>query len=91
MFFITTDNPRREDPQKIVADILLGIEPNMRHKVVIEPDRECAIRQAYEQSEHGTIIALIGKGQDEYQLIGNQKIPFNERTIITTLGRVRQF
>lgn len=83
--FITTDNPRSEDPQKIVADILQGISEQQRHKVIIEPDREKAIRAAYAQSKKGTIIALIGKGQDEYQIIGSQKIPFNEREIIKTL------
>lgn len=83
--FITTDNPRSEDPQKIVADILEGIRDQERHKIIIEPDREKAIKDAYAQSEKGTIIALIGKGQDEYQIIGKQKIPFNERAIIKTL------
>ncbi len=83
--FITTDNPRSEDPTKIVADIIAGIPASVRHKVVIEPDRERAIQRAYERSHKGTIIALVGKGQDEYQLIGTQKIPFNERVIIKAL------
>ncbi len=84
--FITTDNPRSEDPAKIVADIMEGIPLQAREKVIIEPDRERAIHGAYERSMAGTIIALIGKGQDEYQVIGTQKIPFNERAIIKNLS-----
>ncbi len=83
--FITTDNPRSEDPTKIVDDIMAGIPHELRHKVTIEPDRERAIWRAYERSQQGSIIALIGKGQDEYQIIGTQKIPFNERAIIQAL------
>ncbi len=83
LLFITTDNPRHEDPDKIVEDILFGIAAELQHKVIVEPDRTKAIHRAYARSKKGALIALIGKGPDEYQLIGYQKIPFSEREIIT--------
>lgn len=85
LLFITTDNPRGEDPGKIVDDILQGISGEQQCKVVIEPDRKQAIIKAYEQSGNGSIIALLGKGPDEYQLINGLKLPFSERAIIQSL------
>jgi len=81
---VTTDNPRTEDPQKIIKDILAGIN----HKSVIqENDRAQAIKRAYTISQNGSIIALLGKGPDEYQLIGNTKIPFSESAILRSLQK----
>ena len=77
---ITTDNSRQEDPQKIVSDILKGIEN--KDKVIIELDRKKAIENAYQYSKKGSIIMLLGKGPDEYQIIGNTKIPFSEKAIL---------
>lgn len=81
---ITTDNPRYENPDKIVKDILGGIEKSARSKVIIESDRARAIEKAYSLSRAGSIIALLGKGPDEYQIIRDQKIPFSEKTILHT-------
>jgi UDP-N-acetylmuramoyl-L-alanyl-D-glutamate--2,6-diaminopimelate ligase len=82
---LTTDNPRFENPQQIINDILAGIPADARKKVIIEPDRERAICSAYQYSKQFSIIALVGKGPDEYQLIGNQKLPFSERSILKSL------
>ncbi len=79
---ITTDNPRHEDPEKIAADILRGIPESVRDSVICEPDRKKAIEKAYALSKKGSIIALLGKGPEEYQLIGDTKIPFSERELL---------
>ncbi len=81
---ITTDNPRYENPDNIVSDILGGIEERTRSKVIVEPDRARAIEKAYSLSRAGSIIALLGKGPDEYQIIRDQKVPFSEKTILHT-------
>lgn len=83
---ITTDNPRSENPASIVEKIIAGIAHDKRNRVVIEPDRHKAIIAAYRRSKEGTIIALVGKGPDEYQIIGSRKVPFSERTILQSLG-----
>lgn len=80
--FLTSDNPRSEDPQKIVEDILTGIAAEERVKVVVELNREQAIKDACAQSKKSTIIALLGKGPDHYQLIQGKKYYFNEAEII---------
>jgi len=79
---ITSDNPRSEDPLEIIEDICAGIEEKNRHKVMREPDRKKAIKIACQKATPSSIIALLGKGPDEYQIIGNRKIRFSEKEII---------
>jgi len=82
---LTTDNPRMEDPTSIVNDICAGISDSFIHKVTYILDREQAIRYAYSNSSTGTIIALLGKGPDEYQIVGTTKHYFSECTILQQL------
>jgi UDP-N-acetylmuramoyl-L-alanyl-D-glutamate--2,6-diaminopimelate ligase len=82
---LTSDNPRSENPADIALAMQDGVALQDRHKVIIELDREKAIRQAYAVSTAESIIALLGKGPDEYQIILDKKIPFSERTIIRSL------
>lgn len=82
---LTSDNPRSEDPQVIVQDIISGIPSTSPIHIHIELDRKKAIHYAYEQSRAGSIIALLGKGPDEYQIIKGTTIPFSERTILREL------
>lgn len=86
IIFLTTDNPRSEDPYVICYDIMQGIAENMRYKVVEELDREKAIYDACKIAQHDTIIALLGKGPDEYQLVHGRKHFFSERAIITSMN-----
>lgn len=85
LVILTTDNPRSENPYTILEAMYAGIPQEMRTKVCIEPDREKAIRQAYVHSSSQTILALLGKGPDEYQQIGSIKYPFSEKQILQTL------
>ncbi len=73
---ITNDNPRFEEAHAIVADILAGIK---NHKnVIVEYDRKKAIQIAITQASADDIVLIAGKGHESYQLVGEQKIPFND-------------
>lgn len=82
---LTSDNPRSEDPKTIIQQILSGISVKDRTNVLCILDREEAIKKAYTLARSGAIIALLGKGCEEYQVIGAKKIPFSERSILKNL------
>ncbi len=82
---ITSDNPRSENPEDIAAAIYAGVPVDKKDKVQCELDREKAICKAYALSRERTIIALLGKGPDEYQIVGATKYPFSERNILKSL------
>ncbi len=81
---LTDDNPRHENPKKIVQDICKGISNSA--KVLVEHDRQKAIEKAYEMSQKGSIILILGKGPDEHQIIGTKKMPFSEKGILDDLS-----
>ena len=83
---ITSDNPRSEDPIVIIQEMIKGISLCDQSKVISEVDREEAIKKAYSISKAGSIIALLGKGPDRYQIVKDKKIYFNEAEIIHKLG-----
>ncbi len=82
---VTDDNPRFEDPATIAAQIVSGVPSEHAHKVMVEHDRETAIRKAYAHSSMGSVIVLFGKGPDEIQIVENQRIPFSEKEILFSL------
>jgi UDP-N-acetylmuramoyl-L-alanyl-D-glutamate--2,6-diaminopimelate ligase len=82
---LTTDNPRSENPADIIAAMYAGIAQDKKQIVECEIDREVAIKKAYNASRTNSIIALLGKGPDEYQIYGTVKQPFSERKIIQSL------
>lgn len=75
--FVTSDNPRTEDPERILQDILTGI-PETATPVVI-CDRATAIRTAILQAQPGDGVLLAGKGHEDYQILGTEKIHFDDR------------
>lgn len=79
--YITNDNPRYDNPEDIALQIYNGVPIEYRNKITIELDRQKAIQQAIAESDNSTIILLLGKGPDEYQLIQGKKIFFSERLI----------
>lgn len=85
LVILTTDNPRSEDPVTIMDHIVAGITDDKKPKVHIEYDRAAAIAYAYAQARAGAIIALLGKGPDEYQLVNGVKHHFSEREILQSL------
>ena len=79
--FITSDNPRTEDPQKIVEQIEEGIKKTKgKYSVVV--DRTEAIEQAIKMATKRDIIVLAGKGHEPYQEINGEKYPYDERIIV---------
>ena len=82
---LTSDNPRNEDPDQIIDDIVFGVTKENQPKIIRELDREKAIKKAHAQSKKGSIIAILGKGPDEYQIEAGQTIPFSEKQIVKEL------
>ncbi|MEM7096896.1 MAG: UDP-N-acetylmuramoyl-L-alanyl-D-glutamate--2,6-diaminopimelate ligase [Pseudomonadota bacterium] len=76
--WLTSDNPRSEDPQAIVDDMLAGLDEEQRTRCRIEVDREQAIRQAIIQADTQDLVVIAGKGHETYQEIGAQKLPFDD-------------
>ncbi|BAF60047.1 UDP-N-acetylmuramyl tripeptide synthase [Pelotomaculum thermopropionicum SI] len=76
---ITSDNPRTEDPLKIIKEIEEGMKTAGWERYVTEPDRRKAIRLAVEMARRGDVVVIAGKGHEDYQIIGTRKIPFNDR------------
>jgi UDP-N-acetylmuramoyl-L-alanyl-D-glutamate--2,6-diaminopimelate ligase len=83
--FITNDNPRTEDPNSIIADIVTGIDSNegetaTRHMPYkIELDRKVAIAAAVNDAQGRDVVLIAGKGHEEYQILGTDKLPFSDR------------
>ncbi|MFT6897009.1 MAG: UDP-N-acetylmuramoyl-L-alanyl-D-glutamate--2,6-diaminopimelate ligase [Paraglaciecola sp.] len=80
---VTNDNSRSEDPQSIASDILSGCRDPQR--ILIELDRRQAIQHAVGQAKCGDIILVAGKGHEDYQIIGNETLPYDERLYVKNL------
>ncbi|MDZ7952273.1 UDP-N-acetylmuramoyl-L-alanyl-D-glutamate--2,6-diaminopimelate ligase [Nostoc sp. DedQUE09] len=74
---VTSDNPRTEDPERILQDILAGIADTVQPTVIC--DRAIAIRTAILQAQPGDGVLLAGKGHEDYQILGTEKIHFDDR------------
>lgn len=74
---VTSDNPRTEDPQRILDDVLAGIPDGINPKIIC--DRATAIRTAILEAQPGDGILLAGKGHEDYQILGTEKIHFDDR------------
>lgn len=85
LVIVTSDNPRLEDAATIARDIVRDISQELTRKIIQELDRKKAIEYAYQLSDEGSIIALLGKGPDEYQIIGTTKHYFSEKNIVEHL------
>jgi len=81
--YITSDNPRSEDPQAIVDDILEGIED--RNIVSVELNRKKAIEMALDDQEEEDVVVILGKGDEAFQIIYDKKLPFDDREVVREL------
>ena len=81
MAVITSDNPRTEQPEAIIADILPGLE-GQSAQVHVEPDRRKAIAWALSQAGPGDVIVLAGKGHETYQEIQGVQYHLDEREVV---------
>ncbi|OKH17617.1 UDP-N-acetylmuramoyl-L-alanyl-D-glutamate--2,6-diaminopimelate ligase [[Limnothrix rosea] IAM M-220] len=74
---VTSDNPRTEDPKQILADVVEGIPEAIQFLVI--PDRAAAIHQAILEAQPGDGVLIAGKGHEDYQILGTEKIHFDDR------------
>lgn len=76
---VTSDNPRTEDPQAIITEILTGVPASAQSKVTVEADRAQAIARTIAQARPDDVVLLAGKGHENYQIIGTTKRHFDDR------------
>jgi UDP-N-acetylmuramoyl-L-alanyl-D-glutamate--2,6-diaminopimelate ligase len=72
---VTSDNPRTESPQQIIDHILQGTSRD----VIVESDRRAAIRQAIFAADKNDVVLIAGKGHEDYQILGAQRLPFSDQ------------
>jgi UDP-N-acetylmuramoyl-L-alanyl-D-glutamate--2,6-diaminopimelate ligase len=78
---ITSDNPRREDPARIIDEVQRGITPDTRRpgsQLFAIPDRGAAVAKAIEMAMPGDLVLLAGKGHEKYQVVGDTSLPFDD-------------
>jgi UDP-N-acetylmuramoyl-L-alanyl-D-glutamate--2,6-diaminopimelate ligase len=79
LVIITTDNPRTEDPLKIIEEIEQGARNASPERYLVIPDRREAIRQAIALAGEEDCVLIAGKGHEQYQIIGAEQVPFDDR------------
>lgn len=82
---ITSDNPRGEDPLRIIEDIKTGIPRGWDRPVTVEPDRRAALALSLQMSAEGDVILIAGKGHEDYQIIGDKKHSFSDVKVMAEL------
>jgi UDP-N-acetylmuramyl tripeptide synthase len=83
---LTSDNPRSEDPLRIIDEIKRGIvtpaepgaPPRQTTPLQVQPDRRKAIEQAIRAAEAGDLVIIAGKGHEKYQITGDRTVPFDD-------------
>jgi UDP-N-acetylmuramoyl-L-alanyl-D-glutamate--2,6-diaminopimelate ligase len=80
LVFLTSDNPRSEDPEAILADVVPGLDAT-GVKYILEPSREKAIRMALQEARAGDILLLAGKGHEKTQTLKTGVIPFDDAAV----------
>jgi UDP-N-acetylmuramoyl-L-alanyl-D-glutamate--2,6-diaminopimelate ligase len=83
LFWVTSDNPRDEDPMAIIGMILEGVRgvPGAERACRVEPDRAAAVRSAVAEARPGDTVLVAGKGHEREQIIGGRVIPFDDAAI----------
>ena len=76
---ITSDNPRSEDPQQIITDIIAGLKSTNPEKVTVEPDRGQAIALLKDIAGNNDVVVIAGKGHEDYQILKDRTIHFDDR------------
>lgn len=87
---VTSDNPRTEEAQKIIDDILPGVASAMKKQggkksMMVEVDRRKALEVAVQMAKPDDVVLIAGKGHEDYQIIGTEKIHFDDREILREL------
>ena len=101
---VTSDNPRLEDPLAIIAEIETGIDRNNIQKIApdnfkvkndvhaytVISERRKAIETAISVARRGDIILIAGKGHEDYQILGTNKIPFDDRVVVEQTLKLKE-
>jgi UDP-N-acetylmuramoyl-L-alanyl-D-glutamate--2,6-diaminopimelate ligase len=82
LLVITSDNPRTEDPQQIITDVISGIQRFDSARMIVDADRQAAIHQAIDLAQPNDIIVVAGKGHEDYQILGDRTIHFDDREVV---------
>lgn len=86
---VTSDNPRTEDPNAIITEILVGMnkatDVSLKAEIFVEPDRRKAIEIALAQAQEGDLVLIAGKGHEDYQIVGKEVLPFDDRKVATEI------
>ncbi|OGI06659.1 MAG: UDP-N-acetylmuramoyl-L-alanyl-D-glutamate--2,6-diaminopimelate ligase [Candidatus Melainabacteria bacterium RIFCSPLOWO2_02_FULL_35_15] len=80
---VTSDNPRSEDPKQIISDILSGIKNTSN--IIVETDRKAAIETAVKKANKNDVIVIAGKGHEDYQILKDKTIHFDDREVVMKL------
>jgi UDP-N-acetylmuramoyl-L-alanyl-D-glutamate--2,6-diaminopimelate ligase len=79
--WVTSDNPRSENPESIIEEIVAGIPAEGRERHAATPDRKAAIREALGWARAGDVVVIAGKGHETYQIIGAEMLDFDDREV----------
>ena len=79
---ITSDNPRNEEPQDIINDMLAGLDSEEMQKTLSIVDRREAIRTACMMAQSGDVILIAGKGHEDYQIVKGVKHHFDDHEVV---------
>jgi UDP-N-acetylmuramoyl-L-alanyl-D-glutamate--2,6-diaminopimelate ligase len=86
---ITSDNPRSEQPEAIIEEIMAGVPPEARGKCAVESDRAAAIRRAIAEARPEDLVLIAGKGHENYQIFADRTIHFDDREVAAAaLGEI---
>ena len=89
LLIVTSDNPRSEDPETIIAEILQGV-PESATTVLSQVDRSEAIATALATAQAGDVVVVAGKGHEKYQEVAGKLIPFDDAAVVReALARIR--
>lgn len=79
---LTSDNPRTEDPQQIIHDMMNQLPAGEQYKIQIEVNRREAIHKALQEAKRGDVVLIAGKGHEDYQIIGEEKTSFSDYQVV---------
>jgi UDP-N-acetylmuramoyl-L-alanyl-D-glutamate--2,6-diaminopimelate ligase len=84
LVFLTSDNPRTEDPMAIIREVEAGLKESKNPNYIVESDRRKAIRAALKAAVKGDLVVIAGKGHEDYQIVGKARSHFSDREEVLT-------